>query len=115
MRYAMLKIVPILVMLVLGAPLVASQTWGDIVENTEARSTPLLFQKSGERVGSETPLRVQCWQFGREIIDQSDLHSMSLKPLLEQESVSFKRKGTEGVAVHILSVEDTVCMVQATP
>lgn len=113
MRHSLLKIIPVVSMLILGAPFVVSQSWGDIVENSGGNGSVRLSQHAGESIGTGSPLRVRCWQFGREIIDQSDLHGMSLKPLLEQESVSFKRKGTKGVAVHIVSLEDTVCMIQA--
>ena len=115
MRHKLFKIVPIAVAMIVGAPFLAPQSWGDIIKTSELRTAPRSLQQAGENVGPEAPLRLQCWQFGREIIDQSDLHSMSLKPLLEQDSVSFKRKGTKGAAVHIVSVDDTVCMVQATP
>lgn len=113
MRLKLSTVLPFAMAATVGLAILSSQTWGDIIETSELRGSTTLFQRTGESVGPQLPLRIRCWQDGREIIDQSGLHGMSLKPLFEQESVSFKRKGTNGIAVHIISVDDTVCLVQA--
>ena len=66
-----------------------------------------------ERIGPDAPLRVQCWQEGREIIDERKLYGMALKPLRDQASVSFKTLNGEGPSVHILSIDETTCLVRA--
>lgn len=101
---------------VMAAPLLfVTESWGDIVKTLDLDGAPSKVERGGESLGPTAPFRVQCWQEGREIIDQRDLYGMSLKSILEQASVSFKRKGSEGFAIHIISVDDTVCLVQANP
>jgi len=109
------KLLPIVLALTASLSIFASEGMGDIIETSELSKSAELFREGGESVGPRPPLRLQCWQEGRKIIDQNDLYGMSLKPILEQDSVSFKRKGTQGFAVHIISVDDTICLVQARP
>ncbi len=114
MRHKMFKFLSIALVLTATLPLLVSEGRGDIVETSDPGVWAGLSREGGESVGPRPPLRLQCWQEGREIIDQSDLYGMSLKPLLEQASVSFKREGTQGFAVHIISLDDTICLVQAS-
>lgn len=114
MRHNILKFLSIAAVMAVSLPFLAQQTWGVTVDTSELGGPSQLYQKDGQSVGPRVPLRVQCWQFGREIIDESGLQDMSLKPLLEHDSVSFKREGTQGAAVHIISVDDTVCLVQTS-
>ncbi len=95
--------------------LFVTESWGEIAKTLDLERAAHEVERGGEALGPTAPVRVQCWQEGREIIDQGDLYGMSLKPILEQASVSFKRKGSEGFAIHIISVDDTVCLVQANP
>ncbi len=112
MRHKMFKILPIAFALAASLPFFVSEGLGDIVQTSDPSDWAELSREAGESVGPLPPLRLQCWQEGREIIDQSDLYGMSLKPILDQASVSFKRIGTRGFAVHIISVNDTICLVQ---
>jgi hypothetical protein len=115
MPNTMFKLITTTVVMIAALPFLAPQTWGVTIDTSDLAGPTKLYQKGGASLGARAPLRVQCWQDGKEIIDQGGLSDMSLRPLLEQESVSFKRKGTKGVAVHIISVDETVCLVQAKP
>lgn len=57
-------------------------------------------------------LRVQCWQEGEEIIDQTNLRGLSLSAATRQESVTFKRVGDDQPSVFILAVADGMCLIQ---
>ncbi len=113
MRYRTQTLLPVAVGLLVGIASAITSSNADI-KNQEAGGEAKASGEPGyEALGPEAPLRVRCWQEGREIIDERNLHSMNLKPLLEQASVSFKTKGGGGLAVHIIAVEKTTCLVDS--
>lgn len=113
MRYRTRTLLPVAFAFLAGIAGAVTSSSADI-KNQEAKGEATASREPGyESIGPEAPLRVRCWQEGREIIDERNLHSMNLKPLLEQASVSFKTKGDGGLAVHIIAVEKTTCLVRS--
>jgi len=66
------------------------------------------------RLLSSDALRLQCWQNGVRIIDETGLAGISVKSLLEPETLLFN-SGREEARVIVLSLEESTCLVQAKP
>ena len=64
------------------------------------------------RLATNTPIRVECWQEGRKIIDETQLYSFSVNSLLEQVSVSFRREARGNPDVFIVSLKHATCLIQ---
>lgn len=86
---------------------------GDIAGGRKEVQSKAAAEQGFERIGPEERVRVQCWQDGREIIDQPNLYGMALKPLFEQSSVSFRAREAGSPEVHIISIDETTCLIRS--
>jgi hypothetical protein len=66
------------------------------------------------RLATNMPIRVECWQEGRKIIDEKQMYSFSVNSLLEQVSVSFRREARGNPDVFIVSLKHATCLIQGT-
>ena len=113
MQRYLTRLLPLASVAALCFAVAAADSSSDIVDGGPQAQAGAKGGGEFERIGPEAPLRVQCWQEGREIIDERKLYGMALKPLLDQASVSFKTLKGDGPSVHILSVDETTCLVRA--
>ncbi len=66
------------------------------------------------RLMSGDEFRLQCWQNGVRIIDETGLAGISVKSLLEPETLLLGGGG-DLARVIVLSLEESTCLVQAKP
>ena len=58
-------------------------------------------------------LRVQCFQKGVKIVDEEQLEAVNINPVSRNNSLTFRRRGQEGVAVSVLALDETTCVLVA--
>lgn len=85
---------------------------GEVTPKPVAPPPPIQAEIPARPVHADMRLRVQCWQKGIKIIDQTDLSGLSLNAVTRQRSVSFKREGDPQPSVFVLPFEDSLCMIQ---
>lgn len=69
--------------------------------------------QQSEVVAPGARLRVQCFQQGVKIMDEDQLEAINVSPSSRSNSLTFKRRGQEGVAVMVFSLDETACVVAA--
>jgi hypothetical protein len=65
----------------------------------------------GNMVTSIGELRTECWQHGTKVVDVEGLTSLNMGSQTREESMSFRRRGTSGIAVVIVPMGDGLCLV----
>ena len=80
-----------------------------------------LVKKNGHSVGPEAGginvgvargrVRVQCWQDGEKIIDETDLNVLSLSVASQLNSLRFRRAGEPGNSLAIVTRNRTACLL----
>ncbi len=62
-------------------------------------------------VSSDT-WQLQCWQQGIKIIDEAEVGGISVRSLLDQDTVSFGGGAIEHPKVTVLSLDDSTCLIR---
>ena len=80
-----------------------------------------LGEKNGHHVGPETGgidlgvakgrVRIQCWQDGEKIIDESDLNIVSLSVASQMNALRFRGAGGRETSLSIVSQNRTSCLL----
>ncbi len=85
---------------------------GEVTKQKRASemATPAISQ--APRIATGTPLRVECWQEGRKIIDEEALYGFSINSLLDRTSVSFRRAAQGDPTVFIISLKRSTCLIR---
>ncbi len=94
----------------------SSQSIGLHAEITKGSAKGHAINAAGgtTRLATNIPLRVECWQEGRKIIDEKEMYSFSINSLLEQVSVSFRREARGNPDLFIVSLKHSTCLIQGT-
>ena len=64
-------------------------------------------------VVSSDNLQLQCWQQGIKIIDETDVGGISVRSLLDQDTVSFGGGSIAQPTVTVLSLDDSTCLIRS--
>ncbi len=75
--------------------------------------TPLAASPGGETVTVTGTLRTQCWQHGTRVLDVEGLEPLTIGVILRDHAMSFRRAGKPGIAVVLVPMGETLCMVTA--
>ncbi len=62
---------------------------------------------------ADRPVRAECWQEGKKVIDEAELAGFTFNTLIDEQSVSFRRQGEVNPSVFILAFRESLCLVQA--
>jgi hypothetical protein len=60
----------------------------------------------------DRPLRLQCWQEGIKVVDQTGLEGLSLSAANQPTTASFKRRHDGAPDVFLMSFEHGLCLVE---
>lgn len=79
----------------------------------DAASTdsPAAARPGGETVTVTGTLRTQCWQHGTRVLDVEGLESLAVGAILRDHTLSFRRAGKPGIAVVLVPMGESLCMV----
>ena len=75
--------------------------------------SPAAASRGGETVTITGTLRTQCWQHGTRVVDVEGLESLAIGAILRDKALSFRRPGKPGIAVVLVPMGETLCMVTA--
>ena len=64
----------------------------------------------GQSFHQTSQFRLQCWQEGKKVVDESALQGMTVGPALNGSTISFRRRGEQGASVVLISVDRNLCM-----
>ncbi len=78
-------------------------------------SAPAVAQRRADPAPGAPRHRLQCWQEGRKIIDESGLYDMSANAVGQHRAISFKNRPGGTRTVFLLPVLDALCLVKAEP
>ncbi|MCB2012677.1 MAG: hypothetical protein R3C70_14690 [Geminicoccaceae bacterium] len=68
-----------------------------------------------QSVGGNAPLRVQCWQEGRMVLEQHGLEGLNMGPLLKDSTLQLRRRGEQATSLVITHLGDSLCIVTSLP
>lgn len=69
-------------------------------------------EPEGTRATEPVPLRLECWQNGELIIQESGLEGLNLGAVLREHSALFRRQAGEAAEVVVLALGDATCLVR---
>lgn len=95
----------------LGLALGASAVNGEIA-NRSGTAPVQTAQNAAARLAADTPLRVECWQEGKRIINEDKLYGFSVSSLLNNASLSFRQVPGGDVNVFVLSLKHSTCLIR---
>lgn len=100
-----------------GLLVLATGTTGysEVTKQKRAGEFPMPIVPDALRLATDTPLRVECWQEGRKIIDEEALFGFSVSSLFDRASVSFRRKAQGDPTVFIVSLKHSTCLIRGAP
>jgi hypothetical protein len=95
----------------LGLALGGTAVNGEIAKRSAAAPKQTV-QHAAPRLAADTPLRVECWQDGQRIIAEDSLYGFTTNSLIDNSSLSFRRKAGGNANVFILSLKHSTCMIR---
>ena len=85
----------------------------DVQAEISTQSVPAEQSPPALAVVSSEEMQLQCWQQGIKIIDETEVGGISVRSLLDQNTVSFGGAMVDQPTVIVLSLEDSTCLIRS--
>lgn len=100
----------LVVLALVAAPLFAGTAGATLVGKSNGRTVGP--EMGGVDIGiAKGRVRIQCWQDGEKIIDESDLNVISLGVGTQLNALRFRRPGRPDTSVSVISQYRTSCVL----